>query len=485
MERLHRTVTQACPHCNTIQELPAIFCWMCGAPLLRISYWAVWFFLTVTAATFGIYGLYAKELIWPMPLYLYYVFVFLMLSLIISRRQYWMGFRVVLWSLILIYSLTFLVLTTAQFFHNLSTDAIEVMQNIRRTRFGVIAFVSVIVFNLVIGGIALTRRFNFTLAYRIFISFAAAMFYVGARLLEEPETGEPKKLSAIAIWMPDSTIAEFLGIMSLNCVRILAAEIVVYSVIKSFAPANARFMEVAKKIMRNYHYGSQPQSVMLQGTSQLTMALLRAGVYIQYFFITLWHTITNYAWGMYRTIRRLTIDFVTPVATLAGISFLLGLVSEHTAAYINGKSDAHLLYLPGIHMPLVMIGIAVLGISALHILFLASVTKYRWTDLWRCNALLAMWLGPFVFAVFVFISLMLIATGTVLRHWGHETFPYRLGPLTMISGACLIAMVAFVLIYRQRQHQHPGDHLGIGAQIRKRLLLTGPAAHMDEEQRSA
>jgi hypothetical protein len=103
--------------------------------------------------------------------------------------------------------------------------------------------------------------------------------------------------------------------------------------------------------------------------------------------------------------------------------------------------------------------------------------------LWRCNVLLALWLGPFVFAVFLFVSLTLIATGTVLRHWGHETFPYHIGPLTIISAAGLLMMVAFAILYRGKQHT--GDQLGLGANIRRRLLLTAPAAHTEEEQRSA
>jgi hypothetical protein len=456
---------------------------MCGAPLVRISYWLVWLFLTVTVACYGIYGLYAKDLVWPIPLYLYHVFVFVALTLIITRRQTWMSFRVILWSLLLVYAMTFLVLTTSRFFHNLSTDMIEVLQNVRETYFGIGAVSFAVLVSLVLGGVALTHRFKFTLAYRIFLTFLAAVCFIGSRLLDEPEIGDPKKLSNIALWLPDTTIAEFLGILAVNFIRILAAEMVVYSSVMSFAPANARFRELSQRVMRQQHYGSQPHSVVMQASSQVTLALLRAGVYVQYLFITLWHTLQNYAWGMYRTLRRLTIDFITPVGTLAGIAFLLGMIAEHTAAYLNPTDHTTLLYLPGIHIPLVMIGLAVVGVFVLHLLFLAAVTKYRWPDLWRCNVLLALWLGPFVFAVFLFISLMLIATGTVLRHWGHESFPYHVGPLTLVSAAGLLLMVAFALFYRGKQH--PGEPRGLGANIRRRLLLTGPAAHSEDQHPNA
>ncbi|MGI8907399.1 MAG: hypothetical protein ACR2IE_13015 [Candidatus Sumerlaeaceae bacterium] len=473
-------VTQTCPSCDTIQELPAIFCWHCGAPLMRISYWYIAFFLSFTAAMFGIYGLYAQSMVWPIPLYLFHVLIFVALSLIITRRYYWTSFRVILWTLLLLYAMTFLVLSAVNFFHNLSTDVIEVMQHVRATYLGIAVLGGMALFNLILGSVALTRRFKFTLAYRIFVTFLILLAYAGGKLLEEPDLGEPKKMSALAMWLPDTTISEFLNVLSVNLLRILTAEMVVYSVVLSFAPANAKFAPIARKILRPQHSDRQAQSIVLNATSQITLAIVRAGIYIQYFFITLWKTLSNYAWGMYRVLRRLTIDFVTPVVSLGIASFLLAVISEHIAAYLTGVPNPRLVFIPGIHAPLAMIGISVLGVVLVHMLFLAAVTKFSLADLWRCNALLALWIGPFFFAVFLFVSLSLIATGTVLRRWGHDKFPYHFGPLTLVAAVVMILMVGFALLYRQRGHTE-----GLGVGVRRRLMLAAPAPHADDDQGSA
>ena len=447
---------------------------------MHISYWYIAFFLSFTAAAFGIYGLYAQSMVWPMPLYLYHVFIFVCLSLIITRRYTWTSFRIILWSMLLLYALTFLVLSAVNFMHNLSTDVIEVMQQVRQSYVGLGIVGGVIFFNLLLGSVALTRRFKFTLAYRIFITFLAGICYLSGKLLEEPTIGEPKKMSALALWLPDSPVAEFLVVVAVNLLRILAAEMVVYSLVMSFGTANSKFALLARRFKRPQAKTGSPQNITLHATSQITLALLRAGVYLQYFFITLGKTLANYGWGMYRAVRRLTVDLAIPVMSLAGIAFLLGVICEHIAAYATGIKNPHLVFIPGVRSSLAMIGVAVLTVFIVHMVFLGAVTKFRLADLWRCNALLALWIGPFFFAVFLFVSLSLIATGSVLRHWGNDAFPYHFGPLTLVAGAVLLVMVGFALLYRQQGH-----HEGLGLGVRKRLMLSGPTSTTEEEQGSA
>jgi len=485
MAARERILTQPCPHCSTIQELPAIFCWQCGGPLMKISKVLVMFFISITALAYGLYGLYAESLSWPIPLYFYYVFVFVGLSLVITRRYWWTSFRVLLWSLLLVYALSFLVGSTRRFFHSLSIDAIELMNIIRSNYLSMGLVLGTVFLVLVFGFVVLTKRFNFTLAYRIFLTFLVAATYLGGLLLEEPSIGEPRKMSSLALWLPEMTIAEFLGVTSLNLLRILAAEMVVYSMAMSLGPGNKRFADIARR-MTSARPARGQQAVFLQATNQVTLAILRAGIYLQQFFITLWHTLANYAWGMYRVLRRLVVDFVTPLATLGAGALLLGMLAEHTAAYVAPSPTARLVYAPGVHSPLAMIGLAVLGICILHMVFLRAVTKFRWADLWRCNALLALWIGPFFLAIFLFISLSLIATGTVLRRFGNEAFPYRFGPLTLAAGIALVIMVGFALLYRQRGGGGAPGAGGLsglsGLGVRSRLLLPQPSEDQPKEE---
>lgn len=473
-------MTQACPTCNTLQELPAVFCWMCGAPLMKVSKWFITFFLSVTAAAYGIYGLYSDSLfsVWPIPLYLYYVFLFICLSLILTRRYYWTSVRVFLWSLLLLYAMSFLGLSTSRLMWSFSADVLQIVDQVRDSTFSLSLLGAVAVFNLLLGFIVLTRRFNFTLAYRIFLTFAAAAAYVGGLLTESPEIGEPMKLSRIALWLPDMTVSHFLGMTGINLMRAVAAEMVVYSLVMSFGPANLRFRDVSRKILSPTQGGSRATSPLLQGTAQVAHSLVRAGIYLQFFFITLGKTLANYAWGMYRVIRRLTIDLVAPVFTLAITAFLLGIIAEHTASYLTGYGGPKLITIPGIESPLAMIGIAIAGVVCLQMIFLAAVTKFSWADLWRCNALLVLWIGPFFFAVFVFISVSLIATGSILKRWGHESFPYHFGPLTITAAVALLAMVAFALLY---------PHLGrkAAAVAQRRLMLAPPPIAAIEDERGS
>lgn len=103
-----------------------------------------------------------------------------------------------------------------------------------------------------------------------------------------------------------------------------------------------------------------------------------------------------------------------------------------------------------------MIGLAIVGVFMLHFLFLLAVTGFSARALWRCNTLLALWIGPFFFAVFVFVSGSLIVTGMALRRWGNESFPYRLGPLTVAAAIGLIVMVGFALVHQLRARPAQG-----------------------------
>lgn len=441
--------TQACPACEHLQELPAIFCQACGSPLAKVSKLFVTLFLTVTVAAYMIYGLYVNKLSWPAPLYLYYVFIFVCFSLIVTRRYRIMSFRVMLWCLLLVYATWILWLSVSSVLTYVTSDLTDLLNIIEQNKFSQMTVLGLTVVLLLLSFVVLVRRFKFTLAYRIFATFLA-LAALGLRYAFSYSVGETgvavsPKLSDWFLWAPETTVKELFEMLSLNIMRALVAEMAIYSFIKSHTAANDHFKRIAANM-------SAPAAgnPTLQAASQVTRALIRTGLYAQHFMITFAKTIGNYLWGLYRTFRRIMLDLILPIAALSAAAFLMGILAEHSAAYITGQRNPKLLYLSIIRSPLVMMLLAILGVFAAQMVFLQTVTKFSARALWRCNTLLLLWVAPFFFAFFVFTSLSLIISGGVLKRWGHDSFPYRFGPLTGAAGFALLVLVAFAMLHARK-----------------------------------
>jgi hypothetical protein len=448
--------SQTCDTCGQLQALPAVFCGGCGAPLIHLSKWFLGIFLGVTVALHVLFGLYANTptLTWPAPLYGYYCFLFILYSLAVTRRHWVMTVRVVAWSLILAYAMWFYWLSGAVGLRLLTGDIADVLRLFESSAAARWIFVVFVVFELAFAFAVLVRRFGFVVAYRVLLTLVAVAAQL-AKLAFIYAAGESRipvsaKLSDWFVWAPNTEAKELFDLVTLNIVRVLVAEMAVYSFVKAYRPATLRYQQaVAGRVAAAG--GTGGLGALVDAVDRVSAAALRGGILITVFLRSLVHTAGEYLLALYRTLRRVVVDFIIPILSLVAVSFLLAALSEHVAAYTTGKAVSRLVFVPGVKSSLLMMGVLIVGVFACQMVFLAAITKFGAAALMRCSSLLALWIAPFFFAFFVLLSLSLVATGLVLRHWDPDSpFPYRIGPLTAASGVVLAVMVAFAYFHQKR-----------------------------------
>ena len=172
---------QNCETCATRQELPAIFCAACGAPLIHLSKWFLGIFLAVTVAVHVLFGLYANTptLTWPAPLYGYYCFLFILYSLAVTRHYWVITVRVIAWSLILAYAMWFYWLSGAVGLRLLTGDIADVIRLFEAHTVARWIFIAFLALECGFAFAALVRRFGFLVGYRVMFALLAIAAQIG------------------------------------------------------------------------------------------------------------------------------------------------------------------------------------------------------------------------------------------------------------------------------------------------------------------
>lgn len=444
---------QTCPSCAHAQELPAIFCGGCRSPLLRISKIFLTVFLTLTVLAFVYYGLNQERLLFAWPLFGYYALLFVTLSWAVTRRYQLVTLRMVTWSALLFYALWFFYSGFTRALTDMTSDVADIIAVIEENTFSQIGAAAVVGLEAILAFVLLYRRFGFATGYRVYATFLAAAAFAGryAFAYATGETGAPVsvRLSDWFAWAPETEVKELFELVAVNILRAVMAEMAITSFIKSYRPATEayqRFVSAAGTVT-----ATGPLAPMIDAASRINAGLFRAAMLIRHFFTQFGYTLGTYLAALGRTLRRIFLDLVLPVCALAVAACLLGVLTEHSAAYITGRPGSRLVYLPGIRSSLAMIALTLPVLFGVQLLFLQAVTKFSPRALWRCNSLLLVWVAPFAVVLFFFVSLSLIATGAVVtRYSGHEAFPFHLGPLTIGAGVALVAMLVYGFVQTHR-----------------------------------
>lgn len=470
--------TQICASCGAMQELPAIFCGACHSPLLKISKLFLTAFLTLTVTAFVYYGLVQESLLFAWPLYSYYALLFVVLSYAVTRRHRLLTFRMVAWSTLLAYALWFFYLGFGRALTNLTSDIRDIIDIIEQDLFAMVTAGLVVVMEAVLAFVLLVKRFGFATGYRIYATFLAAGAFAAryAFSYASGETGAPVsvRLSDWFSWAPTTEVKELCELVAVNLMRAMLMEMAVTSFIKGYRPATEAFQRYAVAAATAPRTG--PGAAMLDAAARLNAGLVRAALFLRHFFGQFTRALAAYLLAFGRTCRRLFLDLILPAGALLGAAFVMGVLTEHSAAYITGRLGERLVFVPGIRSPLAMMGLCILALFAIQLIFLAAVTKFPPRSLWRCNSLLLMWLAPFAVFLFVFVSLSLVATGLVVNRYDGPAFPYRLGPLTAGATVLLVLMIAYAALATRRTaaRMAPGEPAPESAPIPEGQAVTPP-----------
>jgi hypothetical protein len=419
--------------------------------LIRISKIFLTSFLTVAVGLHVIFGIYASKLLWPAPLYAFYALLFVLYSMVVTRRYTVTTIRVVSWCLVLVYAMWFYWLSGSMGLRLLTSDIRDLLDIMDQSLLARCVAGAAVAFQLLLGFAALWKRFGFIMAYRVFMTGIAVIALALKFLFQYSvgETGVPvsRRLSDWFLWAPETEVKEFFELVAVNSFRVIIAEMAVTSFAKCFRGATDHYNRLnARRAGTTAPKGLGPLQVLADAVQRLGHAALRSGILVLHFIEVFARTFAAYLWAVWRVMRRIAVDFVIPLGSLVAASFLLALLSEHSASYVTGKSSGNLVYLAPIRSSVGMILMCIVGVYVVQLVFLAAVAKFRFKALMRCNLLLGMWLAPFALTFFVLVSVSLTATGFVVRRHGGDEYPYHLGPLTMGAAAILALLVAGVLV---------------------------------------
>ena len=454
---------QACSDCGNEQELPAVFCGSCGAPLLHISKIALTVFLTLAVGVHAIFGLYAKQLGWPAPLYGFYVVLFVMYSFVVTRRYTTLTLRMILWSSLLAYAMWFYWLGGTAAIKSFTGDLRWLIDNLEASPVGSYTVLGVTVLSFVVAFTALARRFGFMVGYRVFFTLVAG-FSFGCKLLFQYVTGESgvpvnPRLSDWFTWAPETEVKELFELVAANMLRVVVFEMTVYSLVKAFKPATVKFRELMQHRAAKPGGSAGSNRALTDAATRVANTTLHSAIWLQFFARIFLRTVGTYLWALYRTLRRIFVDFLLPLACMAAVSYLLALLAEYCGIYITHDSTLYKLQqFPYFKQPVEVIPLCLVLVCFVQIIFLGAISKFPMKALWRCNSLMLLWVAPFFFAFFVIVSVSLVATSFVLHRWNPDMVSFRIGPLTIGAIVILALLIVYGLVQsRMIRPQEPRE----------------------------
>lgn len=448
LRRDSKPKTFPCPSCGFENSPPVVFCSQCHSSFIHISKLAILTLVTLAIACFFSAEYFGPQLDWPFPwpIYVFFATSFLMINSILLRKAravsfvaFWWGMAFMAGGLLVFY---FGLKETG----TLVGTAVEQLSGILRDyEIALIVFVSFLGLAALILLVWMARHYTLAHSYRILILFFAAAAF-GARFLVPRLSQYPEV--ARALWFLPETEAttELLELISLNLLRVLAAEIVVYSLVLSYKPAMQAFeRRRVKPRPAKAKASTSPLDQGIEGFYLLSVTLMntftRFYLQIEQSFISIFRLIRELMMNLADFVWLLLRDLILPIASLSAAAWAIYMLSNATETYISRGT------LPALGQAL--------GFSALlyvmQMIFLACKTRISVMRLIGSEVLLTVWFAPYMLTLFVFISISLYAVGLVMIRWNERlSYPFRIGPMTISALGFMAVLLVFAVLRRHR-----------------------------------
>jgi hypothetical protein len=444
--------TVICAACGHDNAPPVVFCEQCSEPFVQIGKAFTLGLLTLALTCFFTAEYFRESLLWAWPLYIFYAAAFLAMNAAMMKRATALSLTVFGWGAAFMAGGFLVGMLGPARANDLVISSIGVFsRDYLSDVVGASIFYGALALIAVIFMLWLSRRYTFAHAYRIcFILLAAVagslhLFYL---IAFEP-TG------ALLAPFDREDLHAVAEPAAVNLLRVLAAELLIYSLVKSHKPAMEAF---AKRRVRpraaKPGRGVDPMEPFYRFSIVLTNAALRFYLQIEKMVIRLGATlndlarrIADFAWVMSR-------DLLIPVASLVVAAAAVYRLALSSGAYIAE------------HRPieLVRIAMAAPALAVAQLAFLCAKTRLAPRKLLANHLHLLVWFSPYLLTLFIFMSISLWFVGLALMRWNlRASYAYRIGPLTIAALALIAPMVVFAVIRRHRSEGDGEDADGAGA----------------------
>ncbi len=435
-----------CPSCGHLCRVPALYCEACHEPFLHVSKFLILTLVTVAIGCFFSAEYYRKNLEWPWPIYVFYALIFLIVNSIILRGARALSFTIFCWGLSFMGGGLFVFFFGEGIARDFVLDAIHSFGSFLAAEpISLTVFAGTLLIALMILMIWMSKRYTFAHAYRILFVCLAALTLVSKFIYPRLIAYQP--IADSLSFLDPSSTGEILELAAVNIARVLFAEIVVYSMVKSYGEAH-RIFAMKKAVPKPKKAGvvRSPMDQLVESLYTVSITLMNGATrfYLQigHGFKLILLTVRDLARHLADFVWIFSRDLFIPVGSLCLSATALYHLSRNTGEYIAAHEYA----------AIGRIFVAASALLAGQILFLSGKSRINPLRLLTSHLYLWLWFSPYLLTLFIFISLSLFAVGKVLIRWdANLEYGYRIGPVTL--GAFVLTAIALVFAVLKRHRE--------------------------------
>lgn len=445
--RLRRQAARliVCPECEHANEPPAVYCENCNESFLHIGRFFVLSFITISFTCFFSAQYYREILDWPYPLYIFYALAFVVMNGILLKGARGFALPALVWGL------SFMVAGGAVFQYGLEDArefALLVVQQfgefLVEQPVAAIVFASGMTLTLLILTGWMTTHYGFVRAYRVVLFYLAAglfaLKYVYPKLLERGEIA--KSLS----FVDEDLALRALDLSSINLLRVLLAEIVVFAMVSSYRSAldiyRKRKMTPSEKGAAGTDASAHAIESIYRVSLQIANTGLRTYLQIEQAFYALLSALKSTGIAIRDFTWMLTRDSILPVASLVGAVYGAHELAVATDSYIAGEGFK-------------LLGAMALGAGTIFLaqfVFISSRARLTPMKMMGSSGYVVFWIAPYILMAFVFVSGSLWAIGLAVARWNESLQgSFTLGPLTVAAASVIAVIVAYAVTRRHKE----------------------------------
>jgi len=434
-----------CPECEHANEPPAVYCENCNESFLHIGKFFILSFITVSFSCFFSAQYYREVLGWPWPLYIFFGLAFVVMNGILLKGARGFAFPALVWGF------TAMAIGGVVFQNGLEGAREFALLSIRT--FGEFLFEQPIAGLVFAGGMGvtllivtgwMTTHYGFVRAYRVVLFYIAvglfALEYAYPKLLENKDIA--KSLS----FVDEDLVLRTLDLASINLLRVLLAEIVVFAMASSYRAALDIYAK--RKMMPNETSakGKDASAHAIDSIYRVSLQFANAGIrtylQIEQAFFSLMTAlkmtglaIRHFTWMLIR-------DSVLPILSLVAAVYGAHALAVSTDSYIAGEGFRIL--------GRIFVGVGIIFLA--QFVFLSSRARLSPLTMMGSSGYVVIWIAPYVLMAFVFVSASLWTIGMAMARWNENLKgSFTVGPLTIVSTSLIALIVGYAVVRRHRE----------------------------------
>ena len=435
---------QRCPACSHSNEPPFLLCGGCGAAQVHLGHLRILLNLALTMAAFmGTFYFFVDFLSWPWPLYTLFALFTMQFMLAQVAGRWGLMLRFGCWYLasFALFGAFFTILHTfsdAGIFLTALAFGPEVADQYPLVFYPTLGVLATL--TLLPGYFYWRRKYGWHNAYRILLLTVLVIAATLLLALQGAEWShqrnffpEQSKFLGELVNKVKPAYDEAFGLIGVIALRIFLFEIFIFSALRGYVEAQRSKMPALRS--------PRGEPGFIRSLMMIAMVVRRFMLLLEQMLRCMAGTMRELAKALGQVIAAFIRELLIPTLAMIATATLLYQLAMATRSYIEANEVWAAARLFG----------SLVGLLVFTMVFIGCKTNYRWKRILAFSLELTGWLLPNLMIFFLLSSICLWLTGLVLNAHSpaEDALPFRLGPLTIVDGGLLAALVVFILIRKR------------------------------------